>query len=59
MSEEKKKKDKDYRAMIRARAEITRRLRQRIVEKADRTEKTEARSLREKVELAKEKKKEK
>lgn len=54
-SEQEKEKEKDYKAIIRARADKTGGLRQTLKEAK---EETEQRSLRQKIELAKEKKKE-
>lgn len=54
MSEEKKKEEKDYRAIIRARAELTRKLRQRKLEKMDRKRST-TQGLRQKFAEAKRK----
>ena len=55
MSEEKKKEEKDYRAIIRARAERTQHLRQRKLEKMDRKGST-TQGLRQKLAEAKRKK---
>lgn len=54
VSEEKKKEEKDYRAIIRARAELTRKLRQRKLEKMDRKRST-TQGLRQKFAEAKRK----